>query len=169
MVNIKFAKTNSEGKIPSKRGEDAGYDLFPAFFENYLIIEPNETKLVPLGIASSFDSNYCIIIKERGSTGILGIGQRSGVIDSGYRGEWKAPVTNHGKLGILIIKQGFELTSEYKELINAKEYILYSYDKAIAQALLIPVPSSKVEEVAFENLCKETSERMSGGFGSTNQ
>lgn len=169
MVNIKFAKTNSEGKIPSKRGEDAGYDLFPAFFENYLIIEPNETKLVPLGIASSFSSNYCMIIKERGSTGILGIGQRSGVIDSGYRGEWKAPVTNHGKLGILIIKQGFELTDEYKKLMNSKEYILYGYDKAIAQALLIPVPPSKVEEVTFENLCKETSKRMSDGFGSTNQ
>ena len=41
-------------------------------------IEPHETVLVPTGIASAFSSDYVAIIKERGSTGSKGIGQRCG-------------------------------------------------------------------------------------------
>ena len=54
MVNILFAKTKPMAKIPIKRTEDAGYDIFACFDEEYLIIEPHQTVKVPTGIASCF-------------------------------------------------------------------------------------------------------------------
>ena len=94
MMHLYWAKVRPHAVIPTKRIEDAGYDLYPCFDEDFLEIGPWETKLVPLGVASAFDSNYVMILKERGSTGTRGIAQRCGVIDSGYRGEYMAPVTN---------------------------------------------------------------------------
>lgn len=81
MDKLYWAKVKEGAKIPSKRVEDAGYDLYPCFEEDYLEIAPHETKLVPLGVASAFDSEFVMILKERGSTGTKGIAQRSGVID----------------------------------------------------------------------------------------
>ena len=84
MEKIYWAKVKENAKIPSKRWEDAGYDLYPCFAEDYMEIQPNQTKLVPLGIASAFDPNYVLFLKERGSTGTKGMAQRSGVIEKSY-------------------------------------------------------------------------------------
>ena len=84
-MKLYWAKVKEKAKIPCKREEDAGYDLYPCFEEDYLEIPVLHTKLVPLGIATAFDSDYVMILKERGSTGTKGMAQRSGVIDSGYR------------------------------------------------------------------------------------
>ena len=86
MVKLWFAKVRPDGIIPSKRDEDAGYDIFLAFDGEYIRLEPHETKLLPTGIASAFEPGYYFQIQERGSTGSRGIGKRCGVIDSGYRG-----------------------------------------------------------------------------------
>lgn len=94
MSKLYWAKVKEDAIIPTKRDEDAGYDLYPCFKEDYLEIKPLHTRLVPLGVATAFDASYVMILKERGSTGTKGIAQRSGVIDSGYRGEYMAPVTN---------------------------------------------------------------------------
>lgn len=169
MVEIKFAKINESAVIPNKRVEDAGFDVFSCFDEPYIIIEPNQTLRISTGIASSFPQNYCIILKERGSTGSIGIGQRSGVIDSGYRNEWLVPITNHNSKPLLILKNEFKSTDEYRELLTQKEYIEYSYEKAICQGLLIPVPASEIVEVSYDQLLKIKSERMLDGFGSTNK
>lgn len=168
MISIYFAKIKEDAVIPTKRDEDAGYDLFASFEQDYLIIRPNETAKIPLGIASCFPSNYCMIVKERGSTGILGIGQRSGVIDSGYRNEWILPITNHSNCDIIIAKEYFIKTLEYKNLIRDRNCVEYNYRKAIAQALLIPVPLSESVEIKYEELVEFKSHRMFDGFGSTN-
>ena len=104
MNKLYWAKVKADAKVPQKRYEDAGYDLYPCFEEDYMVIEPHETKLVPLGVASAFDPEFVMILKERGSTGTKGIAQRSGVIDSGYRGEYMAPVTNLNtkRVGVLL-------------------------------------------------------------------
>ena len=48
MVKLWFAKVRPDGVIPSKRGEDAGYDIFLAFDGEYIRLEPHETKLLPI-------------------------------------------------------------------------------------------------------------------------
>lgn len=108
-----------------------------------------------------------MILKERGSTGTMGIGQRSGVIDSGYRNEWLIPITNHNSIPLVIIKQ--EHKESYRATKQMDSYLEYPYEKAICQALLIPVPRSEAVEVSYEDLLKNKSERMLDGFGSTNK
>ena len=85
---ILFAKVDKHAIIPSKRDEDAGYDIYPCFDEDYRVIMPHETAMVPTGIASAFDKSWYVQLQERGSTGSKGIKYGAGVIDSGYRGEW---------------------------------------------------------------------------------
>ena len=93
-------------------------------------IKPLHTRLVPLGVATAFDASYVMILKERGSTGTKGIAQRSGVIDSGYRGEYMAPVTNVNDKPICIIKEAaLESWSEQKK----EEYIIYPYERLCAR------------------------------------
>ena len=169
MVNVFFSKLNEDAIIPQKRPEDAGYDIFSCFSQDYLMIKPGETIKIPTGIASCFSQEHCFIVKERGSTGSIGLGQRSGVIDSGYRNEWILPVTNHSKKTILIIKKEFINTNEYKEIIKLNDIIEYDYNKAIAQALLIPVPKTNVVEISYDELLKFKSDRMMNAFGSTNK
>ena len=50
---ILFAKTKPEAIVPTKRVEDAGYDLYACFEEEYMVIKPHETKLIPTGIATA--------------------------------------------------------------------------------------------------------------------
>ena len=46
MNKLYWAKVKPDAKVPQKRYEDAGYDLYPCFEEDYMVIEPHETKLV---------------------------------------------------------------------------------------------------------------------------
>ena len=103
-VPIKIAKVRENAIIPTKRDEDAGYDIYTCFEEgqHMMFIFEGETVMIPCGIATSFSSEYAIILKERGSTGTIGIAQRSGVIDSGFRGEWRCPITNLSGYPIVI-------------------------------------------------------------------
>lgn len=168
MIEIQFAKVKPGAKIPKKREEDAGYDLYACFDEPYLIIKPHQTIKIPTGIASCFSSDYCMVLRERGSTGTMGIGQRAGVIDSGYRNEWLVPITNHNEKPIIILKEEYKESEEYSKKKSECDFIEYAYTKAISQALLIPVPKTVVTEVSYEDLIKNKSERMMDGFGSTN-
>ena len=157
---IYFAKVKGEAIIPSKREEDGAFDVYACFEEDHLLLEPHETKLIPTGIASAFSVNYVAIIKERGSTGTKGIGQRCGVIDSGYRGEWFIPITNHNSKSLVIAKE--EATSE-----NFPDAIVYPYEKAIAQCLMVEVPKMVIEEIDHEQLLEMKSERGTGALGSS--
>ena len=47
-TTIKFAKVKPNAKIPTKREEDAGYDIYACFDEDYITInciDKNETVL----------------------------------------------------------------------------------------------------------------------------
>ena len=52
--DLYFAKVNPNAIIPSKRDEDGGYDVYACFDEDYMVIQPHETKLIPSGIATAF-------------------------------------------------------------------------------------------------------------------
>lgn len=165
MKEILFAKIKDGAVIPTKREEDAGFDIYPCFEDDYMVIHPHQTVLIPTGIVSAFDPGYVMVLKERGSTGKLGIGQRSGVIDSGYRGEWLVPITNHGTSPLVIWKNE-DVVKRLKHL-DGYLYCLYPYSKAICQALLLEVPHAASREVTPEEVLAVPSERGDGKFGSS--
>jgi dUTP pyrophosphatase len=162
---IFFSKVyeTSDAKIPSKTEDNAGYDCYPCFNEEYVIIKPHSNQLIPLGIASAFSSDYVVLLEERGSTGINNIKRSAGVIDSSYRGMWFACLYNGNDKPVLITKE--ETVSVLLSL--EQDYVLYSYYKAICQALLLPVPKVTTNVITYEDLQKIESERGTGCLGST--
>lgn len=187
-ATVKFAKVKEGATIPSKRYEDAGFDIYACFDEDYIEISPHETKLIPTGIASACDPDYCFVLFERGSTGSKGIARRCGILDSGYRNEWFVALTNTTEHPLFISKltkeelmrKGKEdIDEQHRLVLNKffgkieekmwKDVIVYPYSKAIAQALVIPVPNTTVEEISYDELKNIESERGMGALGSSNK
>lgn len=159
---IYFAKMKDSAIIPSKRVEDGAFDIYACFTEDYMMLAPHETKMIPTGLASAFSSDYVAILKERGSTGTKGMGQRAGVIDSGYRGEWLVPVTNLNESPLVICK-----AEALENHTFAEGSIIYPYEKAISQCVLVEVPKVATTEISYEELLKFESERGTGRLGSS--
>lgn len=53
--------------------------------------------------------------------------------------------------------------------IGYNEPIFYPYEKAICQAMVVPVPQNTVEEISVEELQAIPSERGTGALGSSNK
>ena len=155
MEKIYFAKVKPGGRIPSKRDEDAGYDIYGLIDEPYIVLESRETCMIPTGIASACSEEYYFQLH--------GISQRCGVIDSGYRGEWFLPITNLNTKPLCLKAPGAELPNE----IADGDYIVYDLTRALAQAVLLPVPRTEVHELSYDELCGIKSERMDGKMGSS--
>lgn len=160
-----FAKVREGAKVPTKRMEDAGRDLYACFDEDYIIVSPLETKLIPTGIATAFSPKYYAQIQERGSTGSKGIKYGAGVIDSGYRGEWFIPITNCNSVDLIICKES--LVGKVKEMYAEQEFIIYPYEKGIAQFVMIEVPTFEEQVISLEELQSIKSERGTGALGSS--
>lgn len=163
-----FAKSLEGARIPTKRTEDAGFDIYACFEENTMVIPPHTTKLIPTGIHSACDEDYYIQLVERGSTGTKGIAQRCGVIDSGYRNAWFVPITNTTDKHMVISKFEDEYDT-YKDAFGdmMPESFIYPYSKAICQAVVLPVPKMIVKEISLEELLSIESERGLGSLGSS--
>ena len=162
MEKIYFSKTKAGAKIPCKRLEDAGYDIYACFDDDYLVLNPHETKLIPTGIASAFSEDYYFQIFDRGGTGAKGITCFSGVIDSGFRGEWFIAWHNANEHPVVVIKD-----TEKTKINMPSNTLFYPYEKAIAQAIFLPVPKTDICEVSYDVLKKFSSERGENMLGST--
>ena len=165
---ILFAKVRKDAIIPSKEEENAGYDIYPCFEEDSMIILPHTTKLVPTGIACALNPKWYFQVEERGSTGSKGIKKSAGVIDAGYRGEIFIAITNTNSKSIVITKDSNtsslkNIPDEFKE----NGVIFYPYKKAIAQLVLHEVPKMKTIELPYESLLKIPSKRGTGKIGSS--
>ena len=162
---IYFAKVDStkETIIPSKRDEDGAFDIYANFDEDFILVNPHETKMIPTNLASAFSNDYVAILKERGSTGTKGIAQRCGVVDSGYRGQWFVPITNTNNTPLLIAK---DISDSMLQSLK-EDYIVYPYEKAICQCLMIKVPKFKTKEISYDELLRFESERGKGALGSS--
>ena len=189
--NLIFAKVKPNAIIPSKDDENAGYDIYACFDEDYIIIPPHTTKLIPTGIASALNSKYYIQIEERGSTGSKGIKKSCGVIDSGFRGEWFIALANVTNEDLIISKLSkeelIELYGEFDEendiyiLENNEKVflkyddgypcntIIYPYSKSIAQGIVHEVHKMNVQEITYQDLLTIKSERGTGSLGSSNK
>ena len=191
--DLYFAKVNPNAIIPTKEKENAGYDIYACFDDDYLIIPPHSTKLVPTGIASAISDKYYLGVAERGSTGKIGMKYSAGVIDSGYRGEIFIGLSNINDVPIVISKLtreelaenygkiGYGETiymteEEYEDLIYLEDYeeydnltcIIYPYSKAIAQLIVHEVHNEVVsKEISYEELQSVPSKRGTGSLGSS--
>ncbi|MGL5689201.1 MAG: dUTP diphosphatase [Bacteroidales bacterium] len=171
MDKILFAKLRDGATIPSKREEDGAFDVYACFDEDYMVLQPHETKMIPTGLCSAFSIDYVAILKERGSNGSKGIGQRAGVVDSGYRGEWFVPLTNHNNVPLVIAKKRVDIWDISLALTGNKEitkdHILYPYEKAVCQCIMVEVPKLTIQEATVEEIQAISSERGTGMLGSS--
>lgn len=189
--DLVFAKVRPDAIIPTKEDENAGYDIYANFKEDYVVIPPQSTKLIPTGIASAMTDKYYLNVAERGSTGKIGMKYSAGIIDSGYRGEIFIALTNTNINEIIISKLTKEdLIEKYGEkdecgdihlsygkgkndyayLIdrdNEFTAIIYPYEKAIAQLVVHEVPKMNIKEVTYDALLKIPSKRGTGALGSS--
>ena len=140
---MKFSKVREDAKIPQKRVEDAGYDIYACFDEDYTVIKSHECKFIPTGIASAFENDYVALLRERGSTGSRQMALRCGVIDAGFRGEWKVALDNTSSKTIYIIKEGVTLET-------SEPHIVYPYEKAIAQFIMTNAFHLGVDVIPYE-------------------
>lgn len=157
--DLVFAKVKPNAIIPSKEDENAGYDIYACFNdgEDEMVIKPQETKLVPTGIASAMCDKYYLQVEERGSTGSKGIKKSAGVIDSGYRGEIFIAITN-STYRTLVITKNVDTT-------YPSSYIVYPYNKAIAQLVVHRVERMNVVEMEYKDLLQIPSNRKCGKLG----
>lgn len=175
---ILWARTNEDVILPTKRDEDACYDIYAYFEEDYIFIHPHETKIIPTGLYVALNKKYKLELCERGSTGTKGIGQRSGQIDSGYRGLIGVPITNHNN-GVLIIsklldeKGNVDIEQTNNLIFGTSVYnmpnsiVYYPYTKAITSGAIVEVPIMESREISVEELKTIPSARGEGSLGSS--
>lgn len=192
-AKLKFAKVRSEAIIPTKRDEDAGFDMYACVEQDIIEIKPHETVMIPTGIATCFSENYMFKLMERGSTGTKGIAQRSGVIDSGYRNEILAPVMNATDKTLMITRymkdgkldkdampkimsviggKNCDIATEISKIYlldveNDSSYMFYPMSKAITQGVLLYIPKVETEEISYDELKNIPSMRGTKAWGST--
>ncbi len=134
----------SDRQLPTPRRAhpgDAGLDLYASA---KTVIESGERAVVGTGVAVAVPEGYAgLVVPRSGLAARYGIGvvNSPGVIDSGYRGEVKVILVNHGR----------------------DRYAVARGDR-IAQLVVLAVATT-LEVIEVEELGE--AERGNGGFGST--
>ena len=163
---VYFSKMKENAIIHKKKEEDAGYDFYACFDEDYILFKPFETKLIPTGIAWASGKEFYLQIEERSSTGSKGLKKSAGVIDSGYRGEIKVVLYNANDKNLVLSNLSEEALKE-KYKIDTNKIVFISAKKAICQGIIHKIQNLNVEELSYQDLLKISSDRGVGGFGSS--
>jgi len=145
---LEFFRIKDNALIPQRANpSDAGLDVFACLEENVLV-EPNESKLIPIGIKIGVPHGHMLQVMNRSSVAAkrsLIVGAH--VIDSGYNGEIFVNLHNIGS-----VRQSI------------------SHGDKIAQIVTIPVMPVRLFESLDDNLYEEPimiSNRGDGALGST--
>lgn len=138
-VDLLVKKLNNDSVLPSfAKPLDAGFDLVCSQTTELL---PLERKAVPTGLSMAVPEQHVALILDRSGNALhKGVHCMGGVIDAGYRGEWKVIMIN---------------------LSNEK--IVLEKGQRIAQALVFPLAQLRIQEVSELSETK----RGTGGFGSS--
>lgn len=137
-MNVKMLLTSATSVMPkAARKGDAGMDCYA---NEFVVIEHGNTKKVPLGFAVELPEGFEMQVRGRSSMSLKGILCHTGTIDSGYRGEVSAIITN-----------------------LSPETAVIARGERIAQVII-----THYAETTFVPVAELTeSERGTGGFGST--
>jgi dUTP pyrophosphatase len=162
---LKFSKMYDDVIIPSKRPDDAGYDIYARLSEPALIMEPHTTVLVPTGLRVWVPDGYYMQLFERGSTGSKGLGLRAGVIDSSYKGEIFIAITNHNPDRVILLSPNTTPPPGLEDIWD--NYLIYPTSKAIAQGVLLPVVDIDAIEIDDEEMQARETDRGEGSLGSS--
>lgn len=102
-MDLQIKKLYDDTIIPRyEHPGDAGLDVFS--HEDHTLV-PGERHVFGLGFAAQFPEGYVALVWDRGSMAIrAGIRNLAGVIDSGFRGEWKIVLLNVSEQPIQIKK-----------------------------------------------------------------
>ena len=136
---IKFLRLHKDVILPKyAHDDDAAFDISTVISGT---IKKGEIKSFLTGIASEIPKGWYVSIRDRSGLAVnFGLHVLAGVIDAGYRGEWKMTLIN-------LSKKAYRITK----------------GERIAQGILLPSPQAKIIEVK-----KLTdSKRGEKGFGST--
>lgn len=92
MISFKVKKLSPSATLPTKaNSSDAGIDIFT---NEFYTLQPGERHTFGTGISVEFPEGYVALFWDRSGLGSRGIHRLAGVIDSGYRGEWKVVLLN---------------------------------------------------------------------------
>ncbi|HBE90069.1 MAG: hypothetical protein A3E37_00175 [Candidatus Andersenbacteria bacterium RIFCSPHIGHO2_12_FULL_46_9] len=138
MLSFKVQKLSPNAILPTKNNQDdAGIDIYTN--ESHTL-NPGETYMFSTGIAVEFPRGYVALLWDRSGLGSNGIHRLAGVIDSGYRGEWKVILVN----------------------LTKKPYGIKAGDKVIQCVM------QKFEPVRIKEVKKlSDTKRAAAGFGSS--
>ena len=158
-VKILWHKLTPDAIIPTKRAEDAGFDIYTT--ETDVLLRPHEKHLFKTGLTYWIDKEHWLMGADRGSTGSRGLHIHCGICDQGYRGEIFVCICNDNDFPVHF--------SSSAASISMKDNVLeYPTKKAIAQLIpmpLLPVESAEVGE-EWEELCHD-SERGATKLGAS--
>ncbi len=139
---MKYHRKFKEIDFKKPNDGDAGYDLRTPVD---IMILPKAAVNIATGIFLEIPQGLVGIIKDKSSVASMRVYTHAGVIDSSYRGEIIVSLTNESEVPVGFLK-----------------------NQKIAQLLLTPYHTFDLEEVQTETELSST-ERGSGGFGSTGQ
>ena len=135
-MNIFWHKLDEKATIPTKRDEDAGFDVYT--IENDIVLEPFSKHLFRTGLSVALSKGWWLMAFDRGSTGSKGIHTHCGVVDNGYRGEIFICLSNDNNFPV-------KFTNSVEKVMFQDNVLYYPTSKAIAQ--LIPVLQPEVDSV----------------------
>ena len=143
-MKLLFQKLKENAVLPQRATpQSAGADLC-ACLDAPVVIAPNETVMIPLGLCCQPSESECamLVFPRSGLASKYGItlANAVGVVDADYRGEWFVPLHNIGQ----------------------KEFTV-THGMRIAQLVVMPVLFPEIAEIAKVN----STERGANGFGSS--
>lgn len=137
-MKLYIKKLREDAKIPTRAHyDDAGIDIFA---HGTHIVESHQTIAIPTGVSMELEKGYVSLVWDKSGIALKGIKTIGGVIDAGYRGEYKIMVHN----------------------LSSVPHT-FSHGDKVAQILIQKVEFPELEVV--EEL--SDSKRGTGGFGST--
>jgi dUTP pyrophosphatase len=134
-ANVKIKRVRESSKLPTYGTPyAAGADLY-ADIEEDVVLNPGETKLIPVGISLEVPTGYAGLIYPRSGLATkrgLAPANKVGVVDSDYRGEVMVALHNHTSISQTVevgervaqlvitpyLKANFEEVQELEETVR---------------------------------------------------
>jgi dUTP pyrophosphatase len=168
-ATLNVVRIHPLAKVPTKRMEDSGYDLYGIIEKDVLVLPPHSNVIIPTGLVMEFPRGFGFVVCNRGSVGTKSAIVGAHIVDSGYRGEVKIDLHNISEKFIYITT--LTLDEIYKKILGVQspeDIVVLNKNDALTQGMIVPtlhlpvVEKSSVDELT-------SSDRGVNAFGSTNK